>query len=60
VNQLIASDVTPGRNVQIPTFVNLYGCEIGDETRSLGYTPGAFPIAGNPHENFFPCRCFLN
>jgi dTDP-4-amino-4,6-dideoxygalactose transaminase len=32
--------------------VNLHGCEIGDETRSLGYTPGAFPIAGNLDEEF--------
>jgi hypothetical protein len=39
-HQLIASDVTHRRNVQIPTFVDLYGCEIGDETRSLDYTPG--------------------
>jgi UDP-2-acetamido-3-amino-2,3-dideoxy-glucuronate N-acetyltransferase len=32
-NQLIASDVKLGRDVQIRAFVNLYGCEIGDETR---------------------------
>jgi dTDP-4-amino-4,6-dideoxygalactose transaminase len=38
-HQLIASDVTPGRNVQIPAFVNLHGCEI-------------FPIAGNLDEEF--------
>jgi acetyltransferase-like isoleucine patch superfamily enzyme len=31
--QLIAPDVKLGRNVQIRNFVNLYGCEIGDETR---------------------------
>ncbi len=31
--QLIAPDVKLGRNVQIFGFVNLYGCEIGDETR---------------------------
>ena len=37
---------------QIPAFVNLYGCEIGDETSSLGYMPCAFPIAGNPDEEF--------
>jgi acetyltransferase-like isoleucine patch superfamily enzyme len=32
-HQLIASDVKLGRNVQIRAFVNLYGCEIGDDTR---------------------------
>ncbi|MGI9087584.1 MAG: acyltransferase [Chthoniobacterales bacterium] len=32
-HQLISSDVKLGRNVQIRAFVNLYGCEIGDETR---------------------------
>jgi acetyltransferase-like isoleucine patch superfamily enzyme len=32
-HQLIAPDVKLGRNVQIYGFVNLYGCEIGDETR---------------------------
>src|SRR6476619_5799844 len=32
-NQRIASDVKLGRDVQIWGFVNLYGCEIGDETR---------------------------
>ncbi len=32
-HQLIASDVKLGRNVQIREFVNLYGCEIGDETK---------------------------
>jgi UDP-2-acetamido-3-amino-2,3-dideoxy-glucuronate N-acetyltransferase len=31
--QRIASDVKLGRNVQIHGFVNLYGCEVGDETR---------------------------
>jgi len=31
----IAPDVKLGRNVQIYAFVNLYGCEIGDET-SIG------------------------
>ncbi len=31
--QLIAPDVRLGRDVQIRPFVNLYGCEIGDETR---------------------------
>ena len=29
----ISADVKLGRNVQIFAFVNLYGCEIGDETR---------------------------
>ncbi len=29
----IAPDVKIGRNVKIHGFVNLYGCEIGDETR---------------------------
>ncbi len=29
----IAADVKLGRDVQIYNFVNLYGCEIGDETR---------------------------
>lgn len=31
--QLIAPDVKLGRNVRITGFVNLYGCEIGDETK---------------------------
>jgi UDP-2-acetamido-3-amino-2,3-dideoxy-glucuronate N-acetyltransferase len=29
----IASDVKLGRNVRIYEFVNLYGCEIGDDTK---------------------------
>lgn len=29
----IAPDVTLGRDVKLFAFVNLYGCEIGDETR---------------------------
>jgi len=29
----IASDVILGRDVQIHSFVNLYGCRVGDETR---------------------------
>jgi acetyltransferase-like isoleucine patch superfamily enzyme len=33
VPQLIAPDVKLGRNVRLHGFVNLYGCEIGDETR---------------------------
>jgi acetyltransferase-like isoleucine patch superfamily enzyme len=32
-HQLIASDVKLGRDVRISAFVNLYGCEIGDETK---------------------------
>ena len=32
-HQLIASDVKLGRDVLIRGFVNLYGCEIGDETK---------------------------
>jgi acetyltransferase-like isoleucine patch superfamily enzyme len=31
--QRIAPDVKLGRNVRIHGFVNLYGCEIGDDTR---------------------------
>lgn len=31
--QRIAPDVKLGRDVRIHAFVNLYGCEIGDETR---------------------------
>jgi acetyltransferase-like isoleucine patch superfamily enzyme len=31
--QHIAPDVKLGRDVRINAFVNLYGCEIGDETR---------------------------
>jgi acetyltransferase-like isoleucine patch superfamily enzyme len=33
LSQLIAPDVKLGRNVRIHGFVNLYGCEIGDESR---------------------------
>ncbi|MEO7723590.1 MAG: acyltransferase [Chthoniobacterales bacterium] len=33
VVQLIAPDVKLGRNVRIHGFVNLYGCEIGNDTR---------------------------
>jgi acetyltransferase-like isoleucine patch superfamily enzyme len=32
-HQLIADDVKLGRDVQLRDFVNLYGCEIGDETK---------------------------
>jgi UDP-2-acetamido-3-amino-2,3-dideoxy-glucuronate N-acetyltransferase len=31
--RVIASDVKIGRDVKIYDFVNLYGCEIGDETK---------------------------
>ncbi len=31
--QRIAPDVKLGRDVKIYAFVNLYGCEIGDDTR---------------------------
>ena len=31
--QCIAGDVKLGKNVQLFAFVNLYGCEIGDNTR---------------------------
>jgi UDP-3-O-[3-hydroxymyristoyl] glucosamine N-acyltransferase len=29
----IASDVKVGHNVQFSQFINLYGCEVGDETK---------------------------
>jgi UDP-2-acetamido-3-amino-2,3-dideoxy-glucuronate N-acetyltransferase len=32
-HQLIAPDVKLGRNVRIYGFTNLYGCEIGDDTK---------------------------
>lgn len=32
-HQLIAPDVKLGRDVRIFSFTNLYGCEIGDETK---------------------------
>lgn len=32
-NRIIGEDVTLGKNVKIYNFVNLYGCDIGDETR---------------------------
>jgi acetyltransferase-like isoleucine patch superfamily enzyme len=37
VGQAIAEDVKLGRDVRISSFVNLYGCEVGDES-----TIGAF------------------
>jgi UDP-2-acetamido-3-amino-2,3-dideoxy-glucuronate N-acetyltransferase len=33
IHQLVATDVKLGRNVRVSEFVNLYGCEIGDETK---------------------------
>ena len=33
LHQQITPDVRLGRNVRISGFVNLYGCEIGDETK---------------------------
>lgn len=32
-NRLIAADVKLGQDVRIYSFTNLYGCEIGDETK---------------------------
>ena len=32
--QRISADVKLGRDVRIHGFVNLYGCEIGDETQN--------------------------
>lgn len=29
----IAPDVTLGKNVKLSTFINLYGCEVGEETK---------------------------
>ena len=29
----ISSDVKLGQNVRLSKFINLYGCEIGDETK---------------------------
>jgi acetyltransferase-like isoleucine patch superfamily enzyme len=31
--QYVAPDVKLGRNVKLSKFINLYGCEIGDETK---------------------------
>jgi UDP-2-acetamido-3-amino-2,3-dideoxy-glucuronate N-acetyltransferase len=33
VEHQIAPDVTLGKDVRLSKFINLYGCEIGDETR---------------------------
>ena len=38
-HQLIAPDLNLGRDAQIYEFVNLCGCEIGDETLSLKTSP---------------------
>ena len=32
-NVCVADDVKLGENVRLAPFVNLYGCEVGDETR---------------------------
>ena len=32
-HQCISADVRLGRNVKLSQFINLYGCEIGDETK---------------------------
>ncbi|CAN5266213.1 hypothetical protein BH20VER2_BH20VER2_06420 [soil metagenome] len=44
-HQLIAPDVKLGRGVRIFGCVNLYGCEIGDETK---HVPPNATVAGNP------------
>jgi len=31
--RFVAPDVTLGRNVTLAPFINLYGCEIGDDTK---------------------------
>jgi acetyltransferase-like isoleucine patch superfamily enzyme len=31
--QSVAADVTLGRDVRLGKFINLYGCEVGDETK---------------------------
>ena len=31
--QCVAADVLFGKNVKLSEFINLYGCEIGDETK---------------------------
>ena len=38
-HQLIAPDLNLGRDAQIYEFVNLCGCEIGDETLSPKTSP---------------------
>jgi acetyltransferase-like isoleucine patch superfamily enzyme len=32
-NQCVADDVKLGKNVQLGKFINLYGCEVGDNTK---------------------------
>jgi acetyltransferase-like isoleucine patch superfamily enzyme len=32
-NNCISSDVKLGKNVRLSNFINLYGCQIGDETK---------------------------
>src|SRR5438046_4981972 len=32
-HRIVAPDVKLGRDVKLAPFINLYGCEIGDETR---------------------------
>ena len=49
----IADDVKLGRNVQLSKFINLYGCEVGDETKI-----GAFvEIQKNANVG---CRCNIS
>ena len=45
----IAPDVKLGQNVQIRDFTNLYGCEIGDESRIGTFVeiPKGVVVAGN-------------
>ena len=31
--RFVAPDVTLGRNVKLAPFINLYGCNIGDDTK---------------------------
>jgi acetyltransferase-like isoleucine patch superfamily enzyme len=47
-HQLIAPDVKLGRDGQIYGFVNLNGCEIGDETLLPKTSPTGATVAGNP------------
>lgn len=53
--QRIAPDVRLGEGVKIYGFVNLYGCEIGDEVKIVGAgsvvtkdVPPQAVVAGNP------------
>ena len=36
----IADDVKLGANVRLSRFINLYGCEISDETTGMWWTAG--------------------